>query len=307
MRLVIWMLRLYPPVWRGRYEAEMVALLEQHEMTLWTVLDLLMGALDARLDPHYRRSRPLESSRRLQNSWKLYTSAFVAFWLALVLWGSMWDIGIPPGETWCSTGSECAMRHLVGELSPSVATAILNVMIPLALLFLLLILVAFLAWTGLMWVEGVEQTRKKYWHLLRLLPLVLLLLLLFNNWWNNTVLLSVFVVSVILVAESGGAMFISTRSWEKRHRLLLALFVRLLTLLVTGGMVLICIACGSWLMAMWDLIPRISIFDPGIQSILLLGFVMMVLAIVVALFGLVCSTVALKAAYATAPKQKPLQ
>ena len=30
MRLVLWMLRLYPPSWRERYETEMAALLEQH-------------------------------------------------------------------------------------------------------------------------------------------------------------------------------------------------------------------------------------------------------------------------------------
>jgi DNA-binding PadR family transcriptional regulator len=65
MRLVIWMLRLYPPAWRERYEAEMVALLEQHEITFFTVVDLLVGALDARLDPHYRRARPLVPLRRL--------------------------------------------------------------------------------------------------------------------------------------------------------------------------------------------------------------------------------------------------
>jgi hypothetical protein len=51
MRLALWILRLYPQAWRERYETEMVALLEQHHLTLWTVLDLLVGALDARLDP----------------------------------------------------------------------------------------------------------------------------------------------------------------------------------------------------------------------------------------------------------------
>jgi DNA-binding PadR family transcriptional regulator len=59
MRLVLWILRLYPPAWRERYETEMTALLEQHHLMLWTVLDLLVGALDARLDPHYRRARQL--------------------------------------------------------------------------------------------------------------------------------------------------------------------------------------------------------------------------------------------------------
>jgi hypothetical protein len=72
MRLVIWMLRLYPPSWRERYEAEVVALLEQHDITLWTVLDLLYGALDARLEPHYRLSRQLISEQRLWNSWSVH-------------------------------------------------------------------------------------------------------------------------------------------------------------------------------------------------------------------------------------------
>jgi len=52
-------------------KAEMVALLEQHEITLWTVVGLLVGALDVRLDPHYRLSRQLLSRRRLQTSWRL--------------------------------------------------------------------------------------------------------------------------------------------------------------------------------------------------------------------------------------------
>jgi len=75
MRLAMWMLRLYPPAWRERYEAEMVALLWQHEITLWTVLDLFIGALDARLGPHYRQARQLLPMQRLQASWKWLASA----------------------------------------------------------------------------------------------------------------------------------------------------------------------------------------------------------------------------------------
>jgi hypothetical protein len=44
---VTWMLRLYPPAWRRRYDAEMAALLEQHESSFATVLDLGRGAVDA--------------------------------------------------------------------------------------------------------------------------------------------------------------------------------------------------------------------------------------------------------------------
>lgn len=41
------LLRLYPKAWRQRYGAEMRALLDQHEVTIVTRLDLLRGALDA--------------------------------------------------------------------------------------------------------------------------------------------------------------------------------------------------------------------------------------------------------------------
>src|SRR5207237_8031185 len=42
VRFVIWMLCLYPLAWRERYAQEMIALLEQHQITLWTVLDLFI-------------------------------------------------------------------------------------------------------------------------------------------------------------------------------------------------------------------------------------------------------------------------
>jgi len=57
MRLINWLLRLYPQGWRKRYEGEMLALLEQHTVTPATIFDLLLGALDARLDPAYKTER----------------------------------------------------------------------------------------------------------------------------------------------------------------------------------------------------------------------------------------------------------
>jgi len=44
-----WLLRLYPRSWRARYEAEVVAVLHQHGCTMRTLVDLAVGALDARL------------------------------------------------------------------------------------------------------------------------------------------------------------------------------------------------------------------------------------------------------------------
>jgi hypothetical protein len=49
-----WILALYPLAWRQRYQEEMLALLEQHQITWRTVVDLLLGAVVARLDPYFK-------------------------------------------------------------------------------------------------------------------------------------------------------------------------------------------------------------------------------------------------------------
>ena|SRR5947209_6567385 len=105
---------------------------------------------------------------------------------------------------------------------------------------------------------------------MRLLPLALFILLLFNQpflpWWHLVVL----VAAVALLAESGGVMLTSGNERGERPALLLTLFV-------TVGMVLLCIACGVWLVAMWKLFPQIDLFYPRMQTKLLLGFVLMLL------------------------------
>jgi hypothetical protein len=78
MPLATWLVTLYPKAWRRRYEAEMLALLEQHRITLVTVLDLLFGMIRARLNPQYRDDPgPV-----------LFTSLPKATWLALAAWGA---------------------------------------------------------------------------------------------------------------------------------------------------------------------------------------------------------------------------
>ncbi|HEX6506189.1 MAG TPA: hypothetical protein VF221_01015 [Chloroflexota bacterium] len=47
------LLRFYPADWRERYGVELEALLEEHPTTLRDVLDLIRGAVDARL--HFRQ------------------------------------------------------------------------------------------------------------------------------------------------------------------------------------------------------------------------------------------------------------
>lgn len=46
-----WLLRLYPRAWRKRYGAEMSAMLEQIPLTPAAVIDLVAGAIDARVAP----------------------------------------------------------------------------------------------------------------------------------------------------------------------------------------------------------------------------------------------------------------
>lgn len=81
----------------------------------------------------------------------------------------------------------------------------------------------------------------------------------------------------------------------KRHNLLLATLARLFALLAIGGMVVVCIATGAWLVHLWKVLPLLNDFFPGMSVQLQLGFVMMVVAIVTALVALVRSTVTLKA------------
>ncbi len=72
---VEWLLRLYPRAWRGRYEDEFRALLEQHHVTVVTFLDVLLGALDAHLFPQLEAGRILNMTARIRTA------------VIMVLWG----------------------------------------------------------------------------------------------------------------------------------------------------------------------------------------------------------------------------
>jgi hypothetical protein len=54
---------LYPPTWRSQYADEFRAVLEQERLTLFVVLDIVLGAADAWLTPAYRPTLP-RSNRR---------------------------------------------------------------------------------------------------------------------------------------------------------------------------------------------------------------------------------------------------
>lgn len=82
--LAAWLLRLYPRRWRGRYEVEVQALLEVHEIRLRTLLDLLIGALDARLAPAYAQERLVLTMRTPRFTTVLLFCTFALFGIALL-------------------------------------------------------------------------------------------------------------------------------------------------------------------------------------------------------------------------------
>ena len=87
-----WLLRLYPRRWRGRYEVEVHALLEEHEIRLRTLVDLLIGALDARLDPAYVQERSVLTMRSPRFTTVSLFGAFALFGIALLpLLGTLLD------------------------------------------------------------------------------------------------------------------------------------------------------------------------------------------------------------------------
>jgi hypothetical protein len=315
VRFVIWMLCLYPLAWRERYQQEMIALLEQHQLTLWTVLDLFIGALDARLDPHYRRKRQLLPMLRLQVSWKWFFSAVLVFCFSLLFWSGMgWGADFP-----CNgDAASCAVAHAMGVYNASLAATIEGSTLLLMSLSLFPFLLVLLGWIGLQ----AKRTR----DLLRVLPVALLVLLcllvlyvsvapwayysgapghsvrqysLFHTWWFKVLFLFLVLAALVLVAESAGTMLISLSSWQKRHTLLLATLARLCALLALAGMVVVCIATGAGLIDLWNVLALLNEAPLGMSFLLPLGFITMVVAIVIALVALVRSTLTLRAASAT--------
>lgn len=84
-RWAFWLLRLYPRRWRDRYMAEMTALLEEHQITLRTLIDLLGGVLDARLT----RRDQLERSGPMRSTRSLLQAQLAVFWLFPVFIGAV--------------------------------------------------------------------------------------------------------------------------------------------------------------------------------------------------------------------------
>ena len=69
------LLRLYPRGWRQRYGAEMAAMLEAEPLTLRTATDLVAGAIDARLNPHWMRGPAAASAKGAMMTTRMFRCA----------------------------------------------------------------------------------------------------------------------------------------------------------------------------------------------------------------------------------------
>ncbi len=94
--LAITLLKLYPRAWQARYRQEMQAVLESHHVTWLTLCDLLLGALDAHLNPQAWRPSMLNSPEGLR---RLRSAASTPFWLFPVFF-FIWFVVSRGGDTW---------------------------------------------------------------------------------------------------------------------------------------------------------------------------------------------------------------
>lgn len=89
------LLRLYPAAWRARYQDELEAVMEQHTITFATIIDLLWGALDARLDPAFTSERMFRPMSRLRASAVALFLTFAAFFLGYGAFTRLTDPRVP--------------------------------------------------------------------------------------------------------------------------------------------------------------------------------------------------------------------
>jgi hypothetical protein len=82
-RLVRWLVRLYPRAWRGRYEEEFVAMLEQGRLSVRDLFDVALGAADAWLRPQVLYEGGLVMVARMRGS----VLAVLWAWAGLVVAG----------------------------------------------------------------------------------------------------------------------------------------------------------------------------------------------------------------------------
>ena len=106
-------LRLYPQAWRERYGDELVALLEERPASLLDHLDLIRGALDARLHPQVRGSGATPGKESSVNQRILAIMAAAG--------GVVWAAGL---AAWLTSPMTADGGHDTSVVVPAIAVAI---------------------------------------------------------------------------------------------------------------------------------------------------------------------------------------
>lgn len=83
------LLRLYPRIWRARYEEEVLVVLASHPFSLFEGIDVVRGALDAHLHPHFgMASMPLsERMKRMLSTLRCSLLAMFCAYVGFILAG----------------------------------------------------------------------------------------------------------------------------------------------------------------------------------------------------------------------------
>lgn len=89
-------LRLYPTAWRERYLEEVLLVLQECPVTIWTIVDVVLGAVDVRLHPDFMPGRLTSMLHQLRTSAITIFCAVVLFSLA---WTGAQEVR-DPGTVW---------------------------------------------------------------------------------------------------------------------------------------------------------------------------------------------------------------
>lgn len=84
-KIARWLVCRYPMAWRARYGEELLAIFEERRLRFTDVIDLLIGALDAHLEPHgvdTLQGKVLSTMNRLRSAEIQLFCAYVAFVVA---------------------------------------------------------------------------------------------------------------------------------------------------------------------------------------------------------------------------------
>jgi hypothetical protein len=102
-----WLLRLYPRAWRERYAGEVSAMLAAERLTPRLVLDLIAGAVDARLSPQSvvaASRQPAQGGRTVIARLSGMCDRNPGYTVADGLRSAVWIVVVTAGLTWLSIG-----------------------------------------------------------------------------------------------------------------------------------------------------------------------------------------------------------